>query len=213
MKLHSYWQSTTSYRVRAAMNLKGLSYDIVAVDLLAGAQNTPEFLAHNPSAGVPTLELDDGTVLVQSLAIIEYLDAIWPEPRLIPWDPLERARAMAIAYTVALDIHPVNNLRVMAQLESRFNTRPDQCQAWMIHWMCQGFATIEQMVSDTTEFAGGAAPNIADLCIVAQIYNAQRWGVDMAPFPKITRIAENCLAWPQIVAAHPHKQQDAKGAK
>jgi maleylacetoacetate isomerase len=210
MKLRSFWRSTTSYRVRAALNLKGIPYDIVPVDLVAGEQNAAKYLALNPGAGVPTLELDDGTVLVQSMAILDYVDARWPEPRLIPEDFLERSRVYALAYTVAMDIHPANNMRVIGQLKSHFDASPDQCQDWMIHWMHEGFAAAEALLSDQSDFSFGAAPNIADLCITAQVYNAHRWGVDMAPFPKITRVAQNCLALPEIAAAHPDQQPDAK---
>lgn len=210
MKLYSHWRSTTSYRVRAALNLKGIPYDTVFVDLAAEEQSAADYLTLNPSAGVPTLELDDGTVLVQSMAILDYVDAKWPEPRLFPKDHLERARVIALACTVALDIHPVNNLRVIKQLVSRFDADPDQCQDWMIHWMNEGFAATETLVSDKSDFSFGAAPNIADLCITAQVYNAQRWGVDMTSFPKITRVAQNCLALPEFATAHPDQQPDAE---
>ena len=183
---------------------------IVSVDLVAREQRRRDYLSLNTSAGVPTLELDDGTVLVQSMAILDYLDARWPEPRLIPQDHLERAQVNALAYTVAMDIHPVNNLRVMSHLKSRFSATPNQGQDWMIHWINEGFSAAEFLLNDTSDFSLGASPNIADLCIVAQVYNAQRWGVDMAAFPKISRIEPNCLALPEIAAAHPDQQPDAK---
>lgn len=210
MKLYSYWRSTTSYRVRAALNLKGIPYDTVPVNLVSGEQNAASYLALNPGAGVPTLVLDDGVVLVQSMAILDYVDARWPEPRLIPKDHLERSRVNALAYTVAMDIHPVNNLRVIGQLKSRFHASADQCQDWMINWMNEGFTATEALLSETSDFSFGAAPNIADLCITAQVYNAHRWGVNMATFPKITRVEQNCLAMPEIAAAHPDQQPDAK---
>jgi maleylacetoacetate isomerase/maleylpyruvate isomerase len=211
MKLYSYWRSTTSYRVRAALNLKGIHYETVSVDLVAGEQKAAGYLALNPVAGVPTLELDDRTVLIQSMAILDYVDANWPEPRLIPKDPLERARVKALAYTVAMDIHPVNNLRVIGQLVSRFGASAGQCQDWVTHWMTEGLTATEALLSDKSDFSFGVAPNIADLCIAAQVYNAHRWGVDMVAFPKITRIEQNCLALPEIAAAHPDQQPDAKG--
>jgi maleylacetoacetate isomerase/maleylpyruvate isomerase len=144
------------------------------------------------------------------MAIIDYVDAKWPEPRLVPKDHLERAQVSALAHTVAMDIHTVNNLRVISQLVSRFDATPDQCQDWMIHWMNEGFAAAEALLSDNSDCSFGAVPNIADLCIVAQVYNARRWGVDMAAFPKISRIEKNCLALPEIAAAHPDQQPDAK---
>ena len=212
MKLFSYWRSTTSYRVRAALNLKGLAYETVPVDLVAGEQRAEGYRAMNPGAGVPTLVLDDGTVLTQSLAIIEYLDAVYPGPALIPADPLARARVMAAAHTVALDIHPVNNLRLIGQLKGRFGASPEQAQAWMCHWMAEGFAALEALLEHDTPFAFGDAPDMADLCIVAQVYNARRWGLDLGPFPKVHRVEQSCLNVPAIRAAHPDEQPDAKDA-
>ena len=210
MKLYGYWRSTTSYRVRAALNLKGIPYETVPVDLVAGAQTAPDYLALNPSAEVPTLVLEDGTALTQSMAIVDYIDATWPEPRLIPDDPLERARVLAVAHGVAMDIHPVNNLRVVQALGARFGATPEQKMAWMQHWMTQGFTAIEAHLSNDTPFAFGDVPNLADLCIVSQMYNAQRWGVPLSAFPKLNKITANSLANPAILAAHPDNQPDAK---
>mgnify|MGYP003624528409 CR=1 FL=1 len=209
MKLYSYWRSTTSYRVRAALNLKGVAYETVPVDLVAGDQRSREYTALNPGAGVPTLVLDDGTVLTQSMAILEYIDATWPGPRLIPADALTRAQVMAAAHTVALDIHPVNNLRLIAQLKTRFGATPEQAQDWMCHWMVQGFSALEAQLDPDTAFAFGHKPDLADLCIVAQCYNARRWGVALGDFPKVARIEAACLKVPAIAAAHPDQQPDA----
>lgn len=210
MKLYSYWRSTTSFRVRAALNLKGLSYDIEPVDLVAGDQRDPSYTVLNPGQGVPTLVLDDGTVLTQSMAILDYLDEVYGGVRLTPGEPLERAKVLAAAHAVALDIHPVNNLRVIGQLKSRFGADADACTDWMCHWMAAGFAAVESMISKDTTFAFGEKPGIADLCITAQVYNAHRWGLDMSPFPMLTRIETNCLDVPEINAAHPDNQPDAK---
>ncbi len=210
MKLYSYWRSTTSYRVRAALNLKGIEYEILPIDLVAGDQRSREYETLNPSHGVPALVLDDGTLLSQSLAIIDYLDAKWPSPKLIPQDPLERAKTLGIAHIVALDIHPVNNLRVIGQLKQRFDASADDCQDWMHYWMVDAFTAIEKILPESTSFAFGDMPNIADLCIVAQVYNARRWDVDLTPFPAISRIEKQCLDVPEIMAAHPDKQSDAK---
>jgi len=210
MKLYSYWRSTTSYRVRAALNLKGVAYDIVPVDLVAGDQRADDYLTLNPGAGVPTLVLDDGTVLIQSMAILDYLDTAWPQSRLLPGDPLERARVMAAAHTVALDIHPVNNLRVIGQLKSRFGATPEQAKAWMCHWMDKGFTAVEAQLADDASFSFGDTPDLADLCIVAQVYNARRWGLNLEPYPKVSRVESACLAVPDIAAAHPDGQPDAK---
>ncbi|MBU2867585.1 maleylacetoacetate isomerase [Pacificibacter marinus] len=210
MKLFSYWRSTTSYRVRAALNLKGVAYETVPVDLVAGAQSEPDYVKLNPGAGVPTLILEDGTALTQSMAILDYIDAIWPEPRLIPEDPLERARVLAVAHGVAMDIHPVNNLRVVQALGADFGATPAQKKAWMQKWMAQGFAAIETQISNDTAFAFGDVPSLADLCIVSQMYNAHRWDVPLTAFPKLTRVTAKCLALPAIAAAHPDNQPDAK---
>lgn len=210
MKLYSYWRSTTSYRVRAAMNLKGLSYETVPVDLVAGEQRAADYTALNPAKGVPTLVLDDGTVLTQSLAILDYLDAEYPDPPLLPSEQPARARVLAAAYTIALDIHPVNNLRVVHYLKAEHGASAQKAQDWMVHWMAEGFKAVEPALSDSARFSFGAAPDLADLCIVAQVYNAHRWGVDLSPFPKLQRVAAACLEVPAIAAAHPDKQPDAK---
>ncbi|RLJ51986.1 maleylacetoacetate isomerase/maleylpyruvate isomerase [Litoreibacter meonggei] len=210
MKLYSYWRSSTSYRVRAALNLKRLSYEIVPVDLVAGVQRKEDYLTLNPGAGVPTLVLEDGTTLTQSLAILDYLDATWPEPQLIPFDPLQRARVLAAAHTVALDIHPVNNLRVLGELKTRFGATQDQLTDWMCHWMRLGFEALEAQLEENTPFVFGAVPDIADLCIIAQLYNARRWGLDLTHYPKLRGVEEACLALPEIAAAHPDQQPDAK---
>lgn len=210
MRLYSYWRSTTSYRVRAALNLKGLAYETLPVDLVAGGQHAAEYTALNAGKGVPTLLLDDGTVLTQSLAIIEYIDAIWTDPQLIPRDPLMRARVMAAAQTVAVDIHPVNNLRLIGQLKSRFDATPDQVKDWMCHWMTEGFVALEALLPGGATFAFGDTPNIADICITAQVYNAHRLGLDLTEFPKTARIERHCLGIPAIADAHPDNQPDAK---
>lgn len=211
MTLYGYWRSTTSYRVRAALNLKGVAYETVPVDLVAGDQRAASYVDLNPGCGVPTLVLDDGTVLTQSMAILYYLDATYAEPGLLPDSPLARARVQAAADTIALDIHPLNNLRVIAQLKARFGARPDQSKAWMAHWMLEGFASLEAMIDDKTPFAFGDTPGLADLCLIAQAYNAHRWRVSLAPFPRIQRVEAQCLEVPAIAAAHPDEQPDAKG--
>ncbi len=213
MKLYSYWRSTTSYRVRAALNLKGLSYETVLVDLVAGAQKDPAYITLNPAAAVPTLVLDGGAVLTQSMAILDYIDATWPEPRLIPTDPLDRARVLAVAHSVALDVHPLNNLRVVLALDAKFGATSAQKSAWMQGWMAKGFTAIEAHLAPNTPFVSGDAPNIADLCIVSQMYNADRWKVPLDAFPNLARIAANCMAVPAIMAAHPDNQPDAKEIK
>jgi len=209
MILYSYWRSTTSYRVRAALNLKGVAYDTRPVDLVAGDQTAPDYLSLNPSAGVPALQLDDGTILTQSLAIIDFLDATYDDPPMLSGDPAQRCKQLAVALSIAMDIHPVNNLRVIGQLKARFGALPEACRDWMAHWMEDGFTATEALLPDTDGFAFGDTPDLADLCITAQLYNAHRWGVDLAPFPKLLRIEAACLARPEIAAAAPEAQPDA----
>jgi len=208
--LYSYWRSTTSYRVRAALNLKGVAYDTVPVDLLAGDQHSDDHTALNPGRGVPVLVLEDGAVLTQSLAILDYIDTTWPMPPLLPAAPVSRARVLAAAHTMALDVHPVNNLRVVTHLREACDMDGDGAMGWMRHWMHEGFAAFETLVDDTTPFAFGDAPDLADLCLVAQAYNARRWGVDLAPFPNVAKIESACLAVPAIASAHPDRQPDAQ---
>jgi maleylacetoacetate isomerase/maleylpyruvate isomerase len=209
LTLYTYWRSTTSLRVRAALNLKGVSYETAPVDLLKGEQRGAAYTAINPGYGVPALQLDDGTVLTQSLAIIDYLDAIYPDPPMLSGDPAVRARQLAAALVVATDIHPVNNLRVLGQLEARFDASPDNKCDWMQHWMREGFATLEAMLPNRDGFAFGDAPDLADLCIVSQCVNAHRWGVSLKAYPKVARVEAACLAVPEIIAAAPEHQPDA----
>lgn len=207
MKLYSYWRSTTSYRVRIALNLKGLSYQTQEVDLVAGGQRRAEFLDVNPIAGVPALELDDGAVLTQSMAILEWVEAMHPEPALLPHDPVEAAKIRAAALLVATDIHPVNNLKVIQKLKSKGQSQ-EECVAWMIDWMERGFAAYQALIPGGT-YSFGDALTLADLCLVPQLYNAHRWGVDLAPFADLTEIEARCLALPAFDAARPENQPDA----
>jgi len=212
MRLYSYWRSTAAYRVRIALNMKGLDYEVVPVHLLedGGQQHAPDYVALNPSHLVPTLVLDDGTPLTQSLAICEYLDITNPEPPLLPSDPIERARVKAAALVLAADVHPVNNLRVVQHLEARFGASRQDSAEWMRHWTGKGFDALQQMVRDDTPFAFGDAPGFADICLVAQYYNARRWDLDLTPYARLTEIEQNCLALPAFDAARPENQPDAQ---
>lgn len=209
LTLYSYWRSTTSYRVRVALNLKGLSYKTVPVDLVAGAQRTPEYVAKNPIKGVPTLVLQDGTALTQSLAIMDYLDHIAPDPALLPSDPLLRAKVQAAAQVVATDIHPVNNLKVVGRLKSVHGLTADDGEEWMRHWMTEGFQAYQALLPEGPEFSFVDTPLLCDICLVAQLYNAHRWGVDMTPFPRLLEIEEQALKLPAFDAARPENQPDA----
>ena len=210
MKLFSYWRSSTSYRVRAALNLKQLEYEIESVDLLAGDQHESDYLKVNPTGGVPALLTDDGSIITQSMVILEFADAKWPKPRLIPEGTHERARQMAVAHSVAMDIHPLNNLRVIGELQQRFGAGAEEARNWMQYWMQDGFRAIEKLLPDSNAFAFGVEPGIADICIAAQAYNAHRWGLDLNTYPKIKRIEDKCLEIPEILAAHPDKQPEAE---
>jgi maleylacetoacetate isomerase len=201
MILHDFPLSSASFRVRIVLNLKGLAYEKHNYVLRDGEQRAPDYLAKNPAGFVPALEVG-GLVLGQSLAIVDYLDALHPEPRMIPTDPLARARAMEMALTIAADIHPINNLRILNYLKSELGQGQDAVDAWYRHWIAAGFTTLEKLLPDT-EFAGGDAPNLVDACLVPQMYNARRFKTDLTPFPKVTAMAERAAALPAFQEAAP----------
>lgn len=201
MILHDFPLSSASFRVRIVLNLKGLAYEKRNYVLRAGEQRAPEYLARNPAGFVPALEVD-GVVLGQSLAIIDYLDTLAPEPRMIPADPLARARALEMALTIAADIHPINNLRILRYLEHELGQEQDAIDGWYRHWVEQGFATLEKLLPDTP-FAGGDTPNIVDACLVPQMFNARRFKTDLTPFPKVIAIADRAAALPAFQEAAP----------
>lgn len=198
--LHDYWRSSASYRVRIALALKGLRYEVKPVDLLTGAQTSPAHLALNPQGLVPVLEID-GLVLTQSLAIIAYLEETRPEPPLLPADLPSRARARAIALAIAADLHPVANIGVLKRVEAIGGH--EARLSWNRETIASGLAKVEAMLGDGSSFAVGNAPTIADCVIVPQLYNARRWAVDLTPFPKLRGIDENCSAHPAFQAAAP----------
>jgi maleylacetoacetate isomerase len=200
MILYDYFRSSAAYRVRIALNLKGVAYARRDIMLLENQQRSPEHLARNPQGFVPALEAD-GTVITQSLAIIEWLDARHPEPRLIPPDPDARAAAMARALVVAADTHPLNNLRVMRRLKE-MGVDEDGRNAWTRHWIAEGFAALEAMAGEGP-FLGGGAPGIADLCLVPQMYNARRFATPLDDFPRLVAIDAAATALPAFAAAHP----------
>lgn len=212
LTLHSYFRSSTSTRLRIALAMKGLDYTTVAHHLRKGEQREAAYLAVNPQGLVPSLVLDDGTVLTQSLAIIEYLDEVQPEPPLLPAEPVARARVRAIAQAVALDIHPINNLRVLDYLRATFGADDEAVAAWFRHWVAQTFGPLETMLSSrpTGEFAAGSTPGLADICLYAQVLNNARFGVDMSPFPVIGRIFAACDVLPAFRAGRPDRQPDAE---
>jgi maleylacetoacetate isomerase len=212
MKLYGYFRSSAAYRVRIALNLKGIAAEPISVHLVkdGGGQNTPAHRARNPQGLVPALELDDGTVLTQSLAIIEYLDAIHPEPRLIPAEPKAAAQVRAVALAIACDIHPLNNLRVLKYLKGTFGHPQEDIDEWYRHWcLAGGLDAIEAMLPGTA-FCFGGAPTMADCCLIPQLFNARRFNVGLDHLPKILRIETACAAHPAFMAAHPSQQADAE---
>lgn len=211
--LHNYFRSSTSFRVRAALNLKGLDYDYVAHHLRHGGHREPAFLAVNPQGLVPSMVWRDGTVISQSLAIMEFLEEVQPEPPLLPGNAADRARIRAISQMIGCDIHPVNNLRILNALRSRFGADDEAVADWFRHWVAETFAPLETLLADspqTGRFCHGDTPTMADLCLVAQIANNGRFNVDMAPYPTIVRIGESCMAVEEIANAAPANQPDAE---
>jgi maleylacetoacetate isomerase len=201
MILHDFPLSSASYRVRIVLNLKGLAYEKRNYVLRAGEQRAPDYLAINPAGLVPALEVD-GLRIGQSVAIIDYLDTVAPEPRMIPTDPVARAKTMEMALTIACDIHPIDNLRVLKYLEQEMGQEKAAIDAWYRHWVELGFATLEKLLPDAP-FAGGAEPNIVDAFLVPQMYNARRFDVDLAPFPRVTAIADRAGGLPAFKEAYP----------
>lgn len=211
--LFDYWRSSASYRVRIALHLKGLAFKQHPVHLVrdGGEQHASSYRDLNPQGLVPAL-VHNGQVLTQSLSICEYLDEQFPEYALLPPDPLSRARARALAQTVACDIHPLNNLRVQQQIRQRFSPGKGEVVEWMNHWVSEGFSAIEQWLSRSSamgDFCMGDAPGLADCFLVPQVYNAERFGCDLAPFPRIIEVTGRCRGIPAFAAAAPEAQPDA----
>jgi maleylacetoacetate isomerase len=200
--LYDYWRSSASYRVRIALNLKGVAYDSVNVGLIEGDQRTPENLARNPQGFVPTLAID-GLELTQSLAIIDYLDAKYPEPPFVSRDPAERSKTLAQALVIAADIHPLNNLRVLKYLDRALDVEKAARDDWYRHWIAEGFRGLEVMAAGAGRFLGGDQPGLADICLVPQMYNARRFDLSLDDYPVLVRIDEACQQLDAFAAAHP----------
>jgi maleylpyruvate isomerase len=212
MRLYTYFRSSAAYRVRIALNLKGLSYEPIPVHLRKDEQNAAGYRAINPQGLIPTLT-EDGHAIGQSLAIIEYLDEVHPDPPLLPAEPLARARVRQIACAIACDIHPLNNLRMLRHLKGRLGLDDDALTVWQHHWMAEGFSAIETLLADspdTGRFCHGDRPGLADICLVPQLFNARRNGLDLTPYPTIVRIDAACSEIPAFAAAHPSRQPDAE---
>lgn len=212
LRLHNFFRSSTSVRLRAALNLKGLEYDYVAYVLRDGETRTPEYLAMNPAGLVPSLEREDGQVMTQSLAIIEWLDETHPAPPLLPRDADGRARVRALAYMVACEIHPLNNLRVLGHLAKTFGADEAAQKAWFTHWVTATFDALETTLARdaaTGRFCHGDAPGLADLCLYAQVWNNRRFDISPDPWPTIARIFKALDDIPAFADAAPPRQPDA----
>ena len=210
MKLYGYFRSSAAFRVRIALNLKKRDYETASIHLRRNDQSRPEYRNVNPQGLVPTLE-DGGQSLIQSLAIIEYLDEIYPDPPLLPKDPAGRARVRALADIVACDIHPINNLRVLRYLTHSLGHDEAAIASWYNHWIATGFQALETMLAEdsrTDGFCHGDTPSLADVALIPQVVNAERYRLNLAPYPTITRIFGRCMALEPFRAAHPDQQPD-----
>ncbi len=210
MTLYGFWRSSAAYRIRIAFGLKKIAWLYETVHLVKGDQNSEKYRALNPMGLVPTLRLPDGTILTQSLAILDWLDSNDPEPPLWPSDPIERAKVTAAGHVIAVDTHPVQNVGVVGHLKSEYGLTQEQGIDWMKHWMERGFSAFQQMCRDDTPFAFGDQPGFADICLIPQLYNAHRWGMNLRPYKRLTDIERNCLRLPAFREARPEKQPDAE---
>ena len=211
MKLYTAFRSSAAFRVRIALNLKGLAYEPAFVHLARGEHRKPEYAEINPQALVPTFE-DGGARLVQSLAIIEYLDETRPNPPLLPGDALGRARVRALSLLIACEIHPLNNLRVLQHLKRALGQNDEQVSTWYRHWIGDGFQKLEAELAHgaTGRFCHGDAPTMADCCLVPQVFNAQRYQCDTSPYPTVMRVFGECMKLDAFDRAQPSKQRDAE---
>jgi maleylpyruvate isomerase len=214
MKLYTFFRSSASYRVRIALNLKGLDYEQVPIHLRRGGgeQFGPAYKTINPQSLVPALE-DGGRILTQSLAIMEYLEEKYPKPPLLPADPADRAVARSMALIIACEVHPIQNLRVLVHLKKNLNQSDDDLNRWAQHWINLGLSALEPMVVEGTQrrkFCVGDTPTLADICLVPQLANARRFGCDLSLYPTLLRIEAACNALPAFADAAPEKQPDAE---
>jgi maleylacetoacetate isomerase len=212
LKLYDYWRSSAAYRVRIGLHLKGVAYEAVPINILPGKdeQLADAYRATNPQMRVPALETPDG-VLTQSLAILAWLDATYPEPSFLPADAWTAVQARSFALTIATDIHPLNNLAPINWLKQKLGADDAAVADWYVHWIARGFEALETQLTarPQTPFAFGDAPTIADICLVPQCANARRFKFDFAPFPRLAAIDERCRAHPAFVKAAPENQKDA----
>lgn len=207
LKLYSYFRSSAAYRVRIALNLKGLEHELVPVNLLKSEQQGEAYLKVNNQGLLPALETEHGT-LAQSLAMLEWLEETQPGQALLPQDPWQKAQVRNFCYAIACDIHPIDNLRVLKYLSTELGVSDEQKNEWYRHWVIEGFKKIEPMIGDG-QFCFGTEPTLADVCLVPQVFNALRFKVDMTPFPKISRVYEYCNTLKAFHDAAPENQADA----
>jgi len=212
--LYDYWRSSAAYRVRIALNLKGLPYEQHPVHLVreGGQQRQPPYASLNPQRLVPTL-LHGASVLTQSLAIVEYLEERWPQPPLLPAEPLERVRVRSLAQAIACDLHPLNNLRVLQYLRERLGADDAASSEWYRHWVADGLTAFESLLARAggdSRFCHGDCPGLADCCLLPQVYNARRFDCDMQAYPLIRQVVDNCEALDAFKQAHPDNQPDAE---
>lgn len=210
MDLYGYYRSTSSYRVRIALALKGLEYQAVPVNLLKGEQREPAFTQLNPQGRVPALKVDSGELLVQSPAIIEYLEEVYPLPALLPGSAVQRAQARGVAALIGCDVHPLHNVSVLNQLRQLGHDEA-AVNRWIGHWIGQGLAAVEQLIGDSG-FCFGAEPGLADVYLIPQVYAAERFNTDLTAYPRIRRVVALAAAHPAFAQAHPAKQVDAPSA-
>lgn len=211
LKLYGYWRSSAAYRVRIALNLKGLDYEQISVNIApsASAQREPLFRKINPQMRVPVLETKTG-YLSQSMAILEWLEEVYPETALLPADPFDRASCRAFADTIATDVHPLNNLSVLKVLREDLGANKDQINIWYADWILRGFAALEVAAQARTgDFLFGETPSFAEICLAPQVYNARRYNVDLSPFPALVDIDAACMQLNAFKKAAPHAQPDA----
>ena len=213
MRLYTYFRSSAAFRVRIALNLKGIAYEPQFISLPKGAHRAPDYASVNPQALVPTLVTDDGVRLAQSLAIIEYLEETHPKPALLPAGASGRARVRSLSDLVACEIHPLNNLRVLNYLIGTLGVSREQKDGWYRYWIDVGFEALEKRLAHdaaTGRFCHGDAPTLADVCLVPQMANARRFEIDLSPYPTLMRIESTCLALPAFAEAAPARQPDAE---
>jgi maleylacetoacetate isomerase/maleylpyruvate isomerase len=212
VRLYTYFRSSAAFRVRIALNLKGLAYEAQFLSLPKGAHRQPDYASINPQGLVPMLVLDDGFRLAQSLAIMEYLEEMHPTPPLLPADSKGRARVRSLSALIACEIHPLNNLRTLQYLKRALGQSEEQINAWYRHWIADGLAKLEaDLAMDTTgKFCHGDLPGMADCCLVPQIFNARRYECDLAPYPGVMRVFEACMEIDAFDRAQPSKQPDAE---